>query len=148
MKHVMKQSLPLILIMVMFSCGSPSSKITGKWMAIGVEGGTVNKMDGIGMTNAVMSLEFKEDGNVFYNLAGNLTPYKWELSNDKIVLTSQLSSETIEVIENRLLITAYNGMPVMFIKEEDDISLAELESLLKRNWSKSQYLQQLQNISN
>ena len=144
----MKQSLPLILIVIMFSCGSSSSKLTGKWMAIGVEAETVNKMDGKGMTNAVMSLEFKEDGNVFYNLAGNITPYKWELSNDKIVLTSQLSSETIEVIENRLLITAYNGMPVMFIKEEDDISLAELESLLKRNWSKSQYLQQLQNIRN
>ena len=117
-------------------------------MAIGIEDGTVNKMDGKGMTNAVMSLEFMEDGNVFFNLAGNITPYKWELSNDKIVLTSQLSSETIEVFENRLLITAYNGMPLMFIKEEDDISLAELESLLKRNFGKSQYLQQLQNISN
>ena len=88
----------------------------------------------------VVSLEFNKDGNVFYTLAGTITPYKWELSNDKISLTSPLSAETIEVIENRLLWYSYQGMPMLFIKEGDNISHEEFEAIIKRNIEKIPYL--------
>ena len=105
-------------------------------------------MDGKTAANIIMSLEFNDDGNAFNNLAGNITPYKWELSDDKISLSSQLSAETIEVIEYRLLISIYNGMPVIFIKEGENISIEELELLIKRNRDKSQYIRFLQNANN
>ena len=141
----MKYIYSTILLFVLFSCNTPSSKIVGKWYAIGSKDEVIYKMDGKTDTDLIFSLEFNKDGNVFNNLAGNITPYKWELSIDKISLTSQLSAETIEIIENRLLILAYNNMPLIFIKEDDNISNEEFSAIIKRNVDKSQYLRQLQN---
>ena len=132
---------------VLFSCNSQNNKIVGMWYAIGSKDGGFYKMDGKTDKNVVFSLEFNKDGNVFNNLAGDITPYKWELSNDKISLTSQQSAETIEIIENRLLISMYNYMPMIFIKEGDSLTQEEFVALIKRNLDKSQYLKQLQNIN-
>jgi hypothetical protein len=142
----MKHIYAVFMLIALISCNSPSSKIIGKWYAIGSDGGSIYKMDGKKEAKMIMSIEFNRDGNAFNNLVGNITPYKWELSNDKISLTSSLSSETLEVIENRLLISAYNGMPMIFIKEGDNISEEEFAAIIKRNIDKSQYLKQIQSI--
>ena len=105
-------------------------------------------MDGKDQESMIASLEINNDGNAFYTIAGNITPYKWELSNDKISLTSSVSTETIEVIENRFLITTYENMPIILMKEGDDISLQEMAELIKRNKDKSQYLKLLQYYGN
>ena len=105
------------------------------------------KLDGKTNVNMTGFMEFNKDGNVFLNLIGNITPYKWELSNDKIILTSPQSAETIEIFENRILILTNINMPYILVKEDDKMSNEELTTIVKSTLDKCQFFKQLNNLN-
>ena len=128
-----------IAFLAIFSCSLESQKMKGKWHMITLDNKEIKIMDN------PATYEFVDNGKCFFSI-GDLPlveTYDWKLSGNKIVLTQNLATEVLELLENRILVLSpeHFGTPGFFIKSTDKFTTDEFISIIKRNKEKSNYLQ-------
>ena len=127
-----------IAFLAIFSCSLESQKMKGKWHMITLDNKEIKIMDN------PATYEFVDNGKCFFSI-GDLPlveTYDWKLSGNKIVLTQNLATEVLELLENRILVLSpeHFGTPGFFIKSTDKFTTDEFISIIKRNKEKSNYL--------
>lgn len=127
-----------IAFLSIFSCSSESQKMKGKWQVITMENKEIKIMDN------PATYEFGDNGKCFFTMGDlpQVETYDWKLSGNKIVLTQNLTSEVLELLENRILVLSpeHFGNPGFFIKSTDKLTTDEFISIINRNKEKSNYL--------
>lgn len=143
MKTIKRFQITLLIItsialLAIFSCSLESKKMKGKWQMITLDNKEIKIMDN------PATYEFVDNGKCFFTM-GDLPlveTYDWKLSGNKIVLTQNLATEVLELLENRILVLSpeHFGTPGFFIKSTDKLTTDEFLSIINRNKEKSNYL--------